>query len=825
MIVNAFISLLLLALCNLAVGAYVLRRAPGVAANRSLSFLAAAVSLWTLGIAFVHHTHFDPVPYTRLTFAAASLMPLALLFVLSTFPNRRRLAPDAVTRICATAGTALSLLSFSPLLVSAAWRDSSGLHLRYGLLHPIFGLYVAICVAWSIRLFIPRYRASAGLVRLQFRYFVTGLLLPTTGIIITNLLLPLLYRSPHSGRYGPYFGLLFTLSTAHALIRYRLLDIRLVLRHGASVVLATLASAILTAAFVVALLRLVDWPMTTLSLPLLIIATMAVAIVFQPLHALITRLLDIYAYRRTDDYRRTLRSVSETLRTILDPDTLSTFLVTSLLQAMRAESVGLYIGDGRAFRLKAFRATPHFDRADLPTLLPATSPIATFLAHSHTPLVVDELPYHAPPHQVAELTTCPWAILMPILTESCLIGIIAVGPKLSGDPYFADDIDLLSTLTNQSAIALANANLYKDVVLSHEYVQNVLATIESGVVAVTTDHSVTLFNTAAERLTGLPATNLIGARCPDLPQPLGTLLESALSVDRPRLHEEATLVTADHRVLPVVCSTSVLRDQDRRVLGAVLVFSDLTQVKELDAAKRRADRLASLTALASGIAHEIKNPLVAIRTFAELLPERFSDEDFRHGFSTLVVREINRLDNLVRRLRTLATPPSPHLSPIDLRDPIADTLMLLSAELAQKHISITTDYGPGLPLIAGDYDQLKQLFLNLFLNSIEAIGDHGRILIRLTPASCDTSRPALTAQISDTGCGIPPTVLNRVFDPFVTSKATGSGLGLAICRGICDSHGASIQARNLESGIGATVSINFPAEAVSASVGILQSSA
>jgi PAS domain S-box-containing protein len=815
------VLLLILALCNLCVGAYVLPRAPAIAAGRSFSLLTLTVSIWTVGIALLHYTDLSPLPYTQLTFAAASLMPFALLCVFSTFPNLRTLTLDPMTLTCAVFGGALSLLSVTPLVVSSAWRDSSGLHIQYGPLHPLFGLYVSACLAWSLRVFIPRYRSATGLPRLQFRYFVVGLLLPTTGIVVTNLFLPLFFQSPHSGRYGPYFGLLFTLSTAHALIRYRLLDIRLVLRKGTTVALATLASALLVALTLVVALKLLGSPIASLSLPVFILASTAVGIAFQPIHALTSRLLDVYAYRHTEDYRKTLRSASETLRTILDPDLLSRFLVGSLVQAARAESAALYLRSDSTFRLCAFQTAPHFDRRPMPDLVSASSPLAVHLETDPAPLVAEELSYHSSPHEFAELAALPWAVIIPLLTASKLTGFIAVGPKLSGDPYFADDLDLLLTLTNQYAIALANANLYKDVVLSHEYVQNVLTAIESGVVAVTTDRNITLFNAAAERLTGLVSSRVLNAHSTTLPEQLSALLESTLGLGQPRLHEEVTLIIPDRRILPVVCSTSVLRDQSRRLLGAVLVFSDLTQVKELDAAKRRAERLASLTALASGLAHEIKNPLVAIRTFAELLPERFADEEFRHGFSTLVVREIARLDNLVRRLRTLAIPPSPTLSPIDLRRPIADTLMLLAAQLAQRHISVTTDYHPDIFSIEGDYDQLKQLFLNVLLNSVEAIGTSGRIAISLVPGA-DGARRTLTAHVSDTGGGIPPTLLGRVFDPFVTSKTDGSGLGLAICRGICDSHGASIQARNLESGVGATVSIHFPAALPAVTVEALQ---
>jgi signal transduction histidine kinase len=240
-----------------------------------------------------------------------------------------------------------------------------------------------------------------------------------------------------------------------------------------------------------------------------------------------------------------------------------------------------------------------------------------------------------------------------------------------------------------------------------------------------------------------------------------------------------------------------------------VVFNDLTNLKELEAQKARAERLASFTALASGLAHEIKNPLVAIRTFAELLPERFTDEEFRSGFSKVVLSEISRIDDLVVRLRGLAAPVVPQFAPLDVCEPIDDTLALLRGHLDQKNISTIRDYMPVRPPISGSHQQLKQLFLNVIMNAIEAMSSGGTLSVAVS-AKSQLDLSLVVVRISDTGTGIDPSVMNQMFNPFVTSKPTGSGLGLAISRGIADAHSATITALNNEDGVGATVVLEFP---------------
>ncbi len=322
-------------------------------------------------------------------------------------------------------------------------------------------------------------------------------------------------------------------------------------------------------------------------------------------------------------------------------------------------------------------------------------------------------------------------------------------------------------------------------------------------------------------MTGLAATRVRSGPVDQLPPALAGAIEATLADGQSHLQVETTISGITGRATPVVCSTSPFRDTEGNLLGAVLVFSDLTRLKELEGEKHQAERLASVGALASGIAHEIKNPLVAIKTFAQLLPQKFGEENFREDFAKVAVREIDRIEGLVERLRDLSRPPEDLLRPLDLREPIDATLVLLRGQLEETRTLVRRFY-PAAPWpVTGDPGRLGQLFLNLFQNALEAMGPGEELTIRLDNQAEPGGTPTLRVQVSDTGPGIPEALLGKIFDPFVTTKPRGSGLGLAICRAIADSHRATIRAENSPTGHGTTVTLEFPvavgvAEAVTA---------
>jgi signal transduction histidine kinase len=239
-------------------------------------------------------------------------------------------------------------------------------------------------------------------------------------------------------------------------------------------------------------------------------------------------------------------------------------------------------------------------------------------------------------------------------------------------------------------------------------------------------------------------------------------------------------------------------------LGAVAVFSDLTPLKQLETERRRAERLAYFEVLASSLAHEIKNPLVGVKAFAQLVPRRHKDEQFIEEFGRVVTREIGRMERLVERLRALSRPSDRPKMPLDIRGPLGQAVEVLRPAFEEKSIACVSAFDNEPPAIVGDAAELEQLFINLLLNAHEATPLGGRVSVELT-----VTAEATTVRIADSGLGIPAELLEHVFDPFITSKPRGSGLGLTISAGIAAAHRAKLLASNLPGG-GALFTVEFP---------------
>ncbi len=229
----------------------------------------------------------------------------------------------------------------------------------------------------------------------------------------------------------------------------------------------------------------------------------------------------------------------------------------------------------------------------------------------------------------------------------------------------------------------------------------------------------------------------------------------------------------------------------------------------------RSERLASLQTLAAGMAHEIRNPLAAINIFLQLLPDKFDDEEFREDFSRITVKEAKRINEIVEQLVRLAHPAPANYQPTSIRKVIDERLAFLSGELHKKSIKIARNYVEETPEICADEDGLKQVFLNLFLNSIESMDKGGTLTITTSNSHRDkegliSNGGELIIEIRDTGKTIPPDILPKIFDPFFSTKETGMGLGLAVVHRIIGDHGGSIEAKETGVGKGTCFCLRLP---------------
>jgi len=236
--------------------------------------------------------------------------------------------------------------------------------------------------------------------------------------------------------------------------------------------------------------------------------------------------------------------------------------------------------------------------------------------------------------------------------------------------------------------------------------------------------------------------------------------------------------------------------------------ADLASSRELLA---RADRLSALGMLAAGVAHEIRNPLVSVRTFIQLLPERMGDEEFRTTFRDLALAEIERICGLINDLLAFSRPAPAQLDPTDLNDLVGQIVRLLDAEARKHGTTVAYTEDPALPRIAVDDSQIKQVLMNVVLNAIEASGRRGPVEVK-TRHERHGRETWCVVEVADAGPGIQPEHRDRIFDPFFTTKDGGSGLGLFIAHRIITQHGGHMRTAGRAAG-GTLFSIHLPVRA------------
>jgi two-component system NtrC family sensor kinase len=222
---------------------------------------------------------------------------------------------------------------------------------------------------------------------------------------------------------------------------------------------------------------------------------------------------------------------------------------------------------------------------------------------------------------------------------------------------------------------------------------------------------------------------------------------------------------------------------------------------------RRLDRLANLGLVSASIAHEIKNGLVAIKTYVEVLLENGEDTEMVQ----VVRRELKRIDGLATQMLRLSTPRAMSPATVPIHQLLDHSLLLLNHQMTGRMIELRRDYGASPDTVRGDESQLQQAFMNLVLNGVEAIGRNGEITVRTEIAPDGTGRRTLKIYFQDTGPGISPEHLSRLFEPFFTTKKNGTGLGLAISRRVAEDHQGNIEVFS-EAGRGSTFVFSLAAE-------------
>jgi PAS domain S-box-containing protein len=421
------------------------------------------------------------------------------------------------------------------------------------------------------------------------------------------------------------------------------------------------------------------------------------------------------------------------------------------------------------------------------------------------------------PESQALLDECGLNYLILCRAQNRTIGVLALGRPSQGGLLTSEDLELLETLTGYIAISLENARLYEaleqeaeQVARLKDFSENILESTSVGLVALDPGGSIDSWNSSMERLTGRPRSQAL--RCP-----LGEVLPTALAKEIEARKRDSQLSSiykfyltrpdGQRRVTNIALAPLVSKQGEP--IGRLLIFDDITDRVGLEAQLQQAEKLTSMGLLAAGVAHEVNTPLAVISNYAQMLAKQLPPADSRAGLVEKIVKQTFRASEIISSLLNFSRTGPAEFSDVDLNRILGDTLGMVEPQLKSNQVAVETTYGDELPSIHGDAGKLQQVFVNLIFNARDAMPQGGRLTVR---TSRQNSR--VLVEVSDTGVGIEPEDLGRIYDPFFTTKSTGrgTGLGLAVTYGIVQEHNGSIQVHSRPGG-GTTFRLDFPISA------------
>ncbi len=600
---------------------------------------------------------------------------------------------------------------------------------------------------------------------------------------------------------------LIPLAFASAIVQYRLRDVEVIIKRG--LVYTAAVSAMVAIYFVLSNLASAmflhegDEHDSIIAL----LATAVVVLVASPVKNAIQSMLDRAYYRDRYDYRRALVEFARDLNSDLDLNRLAERLVNRVTETLAIEHTVLMLSPPEAAgAFTPFHASGLVDAADWPSLERASSIGARLVGH-HTVMLDD--PASARRHPDTEVAS--WRergihYFVPCISEEGTIAVLALGGKPSGEPLSSEDVALLSAVAGQVATAIENGRLYTQLQVKaaevdriREFNENIVESLNDGLVVLDLDDRVVRWNAALERLYGVTHETAVGERLTDLfdaaftdrlsqargDQPDGTALYRVPLVSR---HEEEA-----HRLLLNV-ALAPLRNPEGDTSGTMIILEDITARVQLEEQLQLSDKMASIGLLAAGVAHEVNTPLTGISSFTQLLLESTEPDDPRTPLLEKIERQTFRAAKIVNGLLNLARPGgSDAAGPVDVNVVINDVMVLLEHQLKTANIQIRRQLSAAPTVVQGIEFKLQQVFLNLFLNARDAMPTGGWLSV-----TSHVEDGQAVIEVADTGTGISGDAVTRIYDPFFTTKAVGqgTGLGLSITYGVIQEHHGSIECKS-----------------------------
>ncbi len=692
--------------------------------------------------------------------------------------------------------------------------------------------HFAIGVAVGAGILIWRFLTSTqAIVRQRLKWAMWGTITSVVPIIGLQLTRQFIYLPDDvvTSALSTLPLALIPFSFGHSVVRYRLMDVDVVVRRALVYAMTTLAIAMMIGAVALGLVFLAvgkDLSTTeiTLRAVIAVVAMAAIVMLSEPLKNFLQERANRFFYGERYDLRRGLLDFGRTLSASTALEPLLESLSHRLVEVLDVEKVAVFLEDrsavggyrvARSVGLTEAYVVPR----DFRQIIRQKSAAKGIVRADQIEISEDAATANGNGGGLAGVRQ-ELHYFVPCTVGSKMVAVIGLGRAKDGSLLSSEDLEILKTISGYIAVAIENSRLYQEqrqqtaeLALLKEFNESIVESVNVGLLAVDEDGRITRCNTTFEEMMNRSRREVIGKSVDDVFDPaFAANLNNILGKGRWHLTEIRNaykLHARDAAGNPLILNVAVapLRSVSSEQTGGIIVLENVSSRVKLEESLQQSEKLSSIGLLAAGVAHEVNTPLTGVSSYTQMLLGMVPENDPKHELLKKMHRQTERAANIVGNLLNFSrTGSALEWTEVDVNKLIDDTLQLLEPQLRRSQIEILKDYEERPPLVAGNAGKLQQVLTNLILNARDAMAQGGTITLRTI---LDGDR--IRVEVADTGEGIPQENLSKIFDPFFTTKAVGSGtgLGLAVTYGIVQEHGGTIEAKS-PNGSGATFVLTLP---------------
>ena len=645
-----------------------------------------------------------------------------------------------------------------------------------------FGL---VFVLSAVVLFQTYRKVQTPELRQQMKWVTRGTALAVVPYFVLQSITRLSGAAPDTYVDFAIFPLvLIPIAFGYAIHRYRLMDVDIIFKRGVTYTLATACVIGLYATVVVLVGELLGSGFEPFGMVARVVATILAALLFAPIKDRFQIWLDKFFYRDRYDLRQTLIDFGRTLGSEVDLEKMLDRIVDRLARALFVNRAAIFMEDpSDPSRFVPARVTG--------LTIPENAGFPFLKSSTDRPYVFFETDLHGLNY------------FIPCRVKDRVIAYIALGRTKNGDYLTSEDLDLLETVSDYIGIGLENARLYGSLEQKaaeyqnlKDFSENIIESINVGVLVEDVDGRIAGWNRALESLTGRGGSGTLGRRTEEI-IPAHFLQ---------RLAENRHLYKQPWNGLIVNFSATPLVDKTGATRGTLIIIDNITDRIRLEDQLIQNEKLTSIGLLAAGVAHEVNTPLAVISSYSQMLRKEIGPEDSRHKLLEKITKQTFRAAEIVNNLLNFSRTNATEFAEVDIHQVITDTLSLLDHQFKSARVRVERELRAECPITTGNAGKLQQVFLNLFVNARDAMPEGGEL--RILTDAVDSKIEIL---VQDTGTGISRENIKKIYDPFFTTKAAGkgTGLGLSVSYGIVQEHGGNISVES-KPGVGTTFRLELP---------------